>query len=159
LYLHQPKSLLFPHWSRTDRAAPAGGHYLFLAVNWGNGVWVFSTDPIQRLEIGELAAHLQKAERARAAGRADKDPWYDGRRPEHRGTVVGAPKQGSALPDAEVLRIVKKWARARRAGTSPGWYPRALAGAAAAVVLGLLGLVAWLATRPHEAPQGPRARV
>jgi hypothetical protein len=159
LYLHQPNSLLFPHWSRTDRAAPFGGHYLLLAVNWGNGVWVFSTDPIQRLEIGDLAAHLQRAERARDAGRADKDPWYNGRRPEHRGTVVGAPKQGSALPDAEVLRIVKKWARARRLGTAPGWTRKALAGAAAAVLLGALGLLAWAALENRTDRQGPRPAI
>src|SRR5262249_38142416 len=139
LYLHQPKSLLFPHWSRTDRDAPVGGHYRFLPVNWGNGVWAFSPGPIQRLELGDLAPHARKAARASDAGRADKDPWHDARRPEHRGTVVGAPKQGSALADSDVLRIARKWARARRGGPTPGWQRKALAGAAAAVLLGALG--------------------
>ena len=153
LYLHQPKSLLFPHWSRTDRAAPVGEHYLFLAVNWGGGVWVFSTDPVQRLPIGDLAAELQKAERARDADRAEKDPWYDGRRPEHCGTVVGSPKRGSALADAEVLRVVKRWAGARRAGGATPAYVKALARAAAVIVVGLLALLVWAAQRDRQEPR------
>jgi hypothetical protein len=155
LYLHQPKSLLFPHWSRTDRGAPVGEHYLFLAVNWGGGVWMFSTDPAQRLPIGEMGAALQKAERARDADRADKDPWYDGRRPEHGGTVVGSPKHGSALTDAEVLRVVQRWAGARRAGGPAPVTVKALAGAAAAVVVGLLALLVWAALRDRQGPSAP----
>ena len=156
LYLEQPRSLLFPNWSRQDREAPEGGLYLFLAVNWGKGVWVFSTDPVQQLRIGPLADLLHKAEHRRALklGRDPnelaKDPWYNGSRPEHAGTIVAAPRAGTALSDGEVLRIVKRWAKARRwigRNSALKW----LAVAAAAVVV---AIVVGFSMRPGHVPSG-----
>ena len=139
LFLRQPTSLLFPYWSRTDSKAPVGSAYLLLAVHWGKGVWVMSTDPAQRLPIPTLAAALQTAETTRDPDSAARDPWYDGGRPEHGHTLVAAPRGGTKLAEAEVLRVVKKWAHAR----SP--VPRRLAlkiGATAAVLL-LAGGMTW----------------
>jgi hypothetical protein len=153
LFLRHPTSLFFPHWSRTDRDAPAGGAYLLLAVNWGEGVWVLSTDPAQRLPILSLAEALQSAEAARDPQGAALDPWYDGRRPEHGHSLIAAPRGGTKLSEAEVLRVVKKWAHAR-----PAARPRpALMIAAAAVALLVLGCLVWALKRPPVPPPTPGA--
>ena len=69
LLLQEPRSLLWKYWSRHDTTAPAGGSYLLLAVNWGKGNWVISTDPVQRLGIKGLAEALQAAEARKDAHR------------------------------------------------------------------------------------------
>ncbi len=104
LLLREPKSLLFKHWSRTPRRG-----FLFLAVRWEPGYWVFSTDPLRRISLRGLAAALQAAERARDAARADADPWFDGARFDH--TLIAAPKAGSCLPEEEMLAVVRRWLR------------------------------------------------
>jgi serine/threonine protein kinase len=113
LLLRQPRSLLFKHWSRSDRAAPAGGRYLFLAVDWGNGTWVFSTDPIYRLSLQSLAAALQAAEAKADAVRAAAHPWFDGKPFSH--TLVASPRGGTRLAEEMVLRVVREWSGARAA--------------------------------------------
>jgi hypothetical protein len=147
LFLRQPTSLLFPYWSRSDNNAPAGGAYLFLAVCFGDGAWVFSTDPAQQLPIRSLAEALQAAETARAPEEAARDPWYDGKRPEHGYTLAAAPRQGTKLAEAEVLRIVKKWAKAKPPARSRSG-PRLAAAAAVLLVLG--GLAWWGMTAPNS---------
>jgi hypothetical protein len=114
---------------------------------------------VQRLRIEPLAGVLQAAEAGhtkttgRDADSVSKDPWYDGRRPEHAGTIVAAPRSGTTLPDGAVLRIVKRWGRARKClPRSPlvKWL-----GVAAAAIL-LATLVA-LAMRPRQMVPGSSA--
>jgi hypothetical protein len=111
LLLQEPRSLLWKYWSRHDTTAPAGGSYLLLAVNWGKGNWVISTDPVQRLGIKGLAEALQAAEARKDAQAAQNDPWFDGAPFGH--TLVAAPRGGSRLADDEILSIIKKWSKAR----------------------------------------------
>lgn len=116
LLLRKPKSLLFKHWARTDRATAAGDSYIFLAVDWGGGQWVFSTDPARRLSLQPLAERLQTAELAHDPARAASDPWFDGKPFGH--TLVAAPRGGTAMANPHVLRIVRRWTRAH--GNLPG---------------------------------------
>ena len=111
LVLRCPRSHLFKYWSRYGRGAAKGKGYVFLAVGWGEGRWVFSTDPVHRLPIRPLAELLQAAEAAANAARARADPWYDGQAFGH--TVVAAPRGGTVLAEEEVLHIVKGWTGAR----------------------------------------------
>jgi hypothetical protein len=120
LLLHRPESLLFKHWAREDTEAPGGAGYLFLAIDWGEGRWVFSTDPARRLSIASLAEPLQQREARRDQTRAQGDPWYDGHRPEHAGTLVASPRKGTLLSERQVLRAVKRWAGVRRVVPSGG---------------------------------------
>jgi hypothetical protein len=114
LILRRPKSLLFKYWSRQDREVPGGGPYLLLGIDDGAGHWVFSTDPVQRLEIRSLAQRLQEAEAALDPARAQGDPWFEGAPFDH--TLIAAPRAGTRLSDRQVLRIARRWARARDAG-------------------------------------------
>jgi hypothetical protein len=148
LFLRRPTSLFFPYWSRTDRDAPAGGAYLLLAVDWGQGVWMISTDPAQRLPIAPLAAALQTAEAAKDAAGAAADPWYDGNKPEHAGTLVAAPHRGTKLSEREVLQVVKKWAQVRMLRRSRPF--RELIWAAVGLVT--LTLLVLIYLKPHPAP-------
>lgn len=111
LILDQPKSLLWKYWSRKDETAPTGGSYLLLVVNWGKGNWVISTDPVQRIEIKELATTLQAAESQKNAVSAKTDPWFDGAPFGY--TLVAAPRGGSKLDSVEIQTIIRKWAKAR----------------------------------------------
>jgi hypothetical protein len=111
LVLQEPRSLLWKYWSRHDATAPAGGSYLLLAVNWGNGNWVISTDPVQRLGIKGLAEALQAAEARKGGQAAQNDPWFDGA--PFGNTLVAAPRGGSRLGDEEIVSIIKKWSKAR----------------------------------------------
>ncbi|MGH7171948.1 MAG: hypothetical protein ACRELF_15605, partial [Gemmataceae bacterium] len=132
LLLRQPKSLLFAFWSRRDRRTPTGEPYLFLAVDWGKGEWMFSTDPVGQLSVQELAEQLQEAEAPRREDAAS-NPWYDGR--NHRHTLAAAPHGGTKLREREVLNIVAKWADRKRP------IPRriAVAGVCIALIAGLGG--------------------
>jgi len=111
LLLRQPKSVLWKSWSRAEPESESGLPTLFLAVAWTTGRWVFSTDPVQRLPLGELAAELQAAEAARAPEAAAKDPWFAGQ--PFAQTLIAAPRAGTVLSDQEVLRIVRTWTKAR----------------------------------------------
>lgn len=132
LFLRQPKSLLFAFWSRRDRRTPTGEPYLFLAVDWGKGEWVFSTDPVGQLSLQGLAEQLQEAELSRCP-EAASNPWYDGR--NHRYTLAAAPRGGSKLRERDVLRLVSTWAGRTRP------MPRriAVAGLCIALLAGLSG--------------------
>ena len=145
LVLQVPRSLQFKHWARTDRHAPVGGHYLFMAVNWGGGKWFFSTNPAQRLSIAGLAHELNKAEPGAT--------WSDGADFNH--TAVAHPRGGTALSDKQVLAVVKKWARARRVLPAPRW----LKAAGAAVLILLLAVAVFFALRGPGAPITPHAIV
>jgi len=138
LLLRRPKSLLFKYWSRRDQEAPSGQTFLLLAVSWGTGQWVFSTDPVQRLPLKALAEALQAAEMTHDSGRAGQDPWFDGKPFGH--TLVAAPRGGTALADDKVLRIVKQWTGAKPFSTKKrGSMTRWAATAAALLVAAGLG--------------------
>jgi hypothetical protein len=112
LLLRQPRSLLFSDWSRRDAKALVGHAYLFLALDWGNGDWVFSTDPVLRLSLQPLAERLQQAEAGLDPVHARDRPWFDGKPFQH--TLIAAPRGGTKLPNRTVRRIVRRWARAER---------------------------------------------
>ncbi len=112
LLLHQPKSLLFKFWSRDSQWGYEGKPYLFLAVDCGAHEWRFSTDPVQRLSLLTLHEKLQAAETAADAQRAKNDPWFDGAPFGH--TYVASPKQGTALADKDVERVVRSSAQAKQ---------------------------------------------
>jgi len=143
LVLRRPRSLLFPYWSRQDRQSPSGEPYLFLAVDWGQGQWVFSTNPVHDLSLRPLADHLQEAEAALSTGPAPAAPWYDGR--DRHSTLIAAPPGGSRLSDERMLSIVKSWLSARvsrRGETATGPASRTGALAAAGLVTAALLLAA-----------------
>jgi hypothetical protein len=152
LVLRQPRSLLFKYWSRRDRKAPVGQTYLFLAVEWGKGEWVFSTDPVMGISLLPLAKLLQEAEARSAAANASENPWFDGQRFQH--TLVAAPKGGTRLPEKQVLGIVRKWTRARQVGPRRWLTAAALAGAA--VVLVVLTHLLWPGPTPPPPPPQPQ---
>jgi hypothetical protein len=154
LLLRAPKSLLFPFWSRRDRETPTGSPYLLLAVSWGKGEWVFSTDPVQKYTLKPLAELLQKAEASRDAQSAAKNPWFDGRG-AFQHTLVAAPRGGTKLTDRDVLRCVQKWTR-YESSRLRRWAPL-LAGIAGLVLVGAfvgrsLSPSANPTTRPASAP-------
>jgi hypothetical protein len=113
LLLRKPRSLLFKYWARRDPHAPKGAAYLFLAVEWERGEWVFSTDPVMRLSLKSLAETLDAAESTANPERPANNPWYDGK--DHQHTLAASPKGGSRLPEKQILRIVRTWARAKPA--------------------------------------------
>ena len=137
LILRRPKSLLWKSWSRQDPEAPDGGAYLFLGVTPEEGQWIFSTDPVQKLPIKELAAALQEAEKKKDAEAAEADPWFDGKPFGH--TLVAAPRNGTKLSDEEVIKVVKDWAGAKKLHEETSRASRIGYNAAAALLLVALG--------------------
>jgi hypothetical protein len=159
LLLRRPQSRLWKEWARSDAAAPrsksllatsgseAAAGFDFLAVDeLGSGNWVFSTNPVQRVPIRSLRDLLQKEEEARAPGRAAEDPWVS----LFDDTLVAAPHAGTAISETDLLRLVKKWARARptRRRTLPRGVPVALGGI---VLIALLG-ARWAGAAPPQEP-------
>jgi hypothetical protein len=133
IFHRPPRSILWKHWSRSDSGAPIGGAYLFLGLFEEPRHWRFSIDPIQRVSLKPLAERLQKAEAKLDPEAAAQDPWFDGKRFGY--TLIGAPRGGTKLSDAQVLRIVRHWARATR---PRDWKKPAIAGFAALVIIALL---------------------
>jgi hypothetical protein len=119
-----------------------------LAVHWGKGNWVFSTDPVHHLPIKPLAEALQAAEAGHDAARAGRDPWFDGKPFAH--TLVAAPHEGTLLPQEEVLRLVRRWARARPLGANRRRWavPAALAACLIVAAVAAWGLRGALLVRP-----------
>jgi hypothetical protein len=107
LLLRQPRSLLFKYWARCDRQTPTGEPYRFLAVDWGQGTWICSTDPAHRLSLQPLAERLQQAEQAVNPAAAAANGWYDGRDFQH--SLVGNPHGGTRLPADQVEQIILEW--------------------------------------------------
>jgi hypothetical protein len=111
LVLRQPKSLLFKQWSRREEEAHPGEPFVLLLVDWGQGHWVCSTDPVRQLSLETLFSQLQQAEVSRDADRAKRDPWVDPPRFNH--TLVAAPRDGTRLADADVLKQLRRWSHAK----------------------------------------------
>ncbi|MGQ0613103.1 MAG: hypothetical protein ACT4PV_05125 [Planctomycetaceae bacterium] len=141
LLLREPKSLLAKQWSRRDADAPAGDTYLFLAVDWGAGQWVFSTDPVQRLSLKQLAERMAAE---------SKEPWFDGAPFAH--TLIAAPHGGTKLPADRVEKLLKEWLRARKPKKA---VRRALPLTSAAIVLAAAALLLQLNS---GGARGPAAR-
>lgn len=131
LVLRQPKSLLYKHWSRSETDSGIGQPYILLAVTEELGHWVFSTDPVQKLQIPSLAAALQKEEAVKDPAAVEADPWFDGKLFGY--TLVAAPNSGTKLADREVLAIFRRWSHAQPLVRRFGW--KAPAAAVAAVLL------------------------
>jgi hypothetical protein len=159
LVLDQPRSLLWKYWSRHDADAPAGGSYLLLAVNWGKGNWVASTDPVQRQSIKTLAEALQAAEARKDPQPAAADPWFDGAPFGH--TLVAAPRGGSRLDDDEIFSIIKKWAKARPVADPTRHVKKVgaiVGGAGLTLIISVLASVlAQHFSRPSQTPAAPAA--
>jgi hypothetical protein len=153
LVLRRPRSILWKFWSRQDRDAPTGDAYLLLGVDWGEGNWVFSTDPVHRMSLKPLADLLDQGERS-AKSDAARGPWFDGKPFDH--TLIAAPRGGTTLSDKQVLRIVKRWTRACPARSAVSRRRLLSAIAAAAMVLLMLGfsLTGYL-TKPETTARGP----
>jgi len=155
LVLEQPHSLLWKYWSRHDATAPAGGSYLLLAVNWGKGNWVISTDPVQRLGIKGLADALQASEARKDPASAAADPWFDGA--PFGNTLVAAPRGGSHLDDDDILSIIRKWCKARPVGDRTRHVKKvaAIAGGAGLTLMisVLASVLAQRFSRPAVPPQ------
>ncbi len=98
--LSRPASTRFREWARRDPTAPGGGGFALLLVEWEPGEWVLSADPARRLSIAPAAGPLDEAERAKRGGELP-ERWYDGAR--HAGTLVAAPRGGTALTREEIL--------------------------------------------------------
>lgn len=159
LLLRNPKSLLFKYWSRDPGGAPEGKCNLFLAVDWGGGKWVFSTDPVQRLSLLGLAEALQAAEQVSDPAAAEADPWFDGA--PFGNTLVAAPNAGTRLTEEQVLQIVREWCGARLAAARIAQRPRRgnrrVLGVATAAVAALVGCVlvgAWYWRTPAPDARG-----
>ena len=152
LILKQPRSLLWKYWARADDTAPVGDGYQLIGISDGEQRWVFSTDPVQRLSLQGLASTLQIAETQIAGDQALADPWFDGQPFAH--TLVAAPRSGTRLSDAEVLRHARRWLNARPVDCSRRLHRRSV------IVLGAAALTAplawWLLPKP-DADDGPRA--
>jgi hypothetical protein len=117
LLLRQPRSLLFKYWARIDNQTPTGEPYQLLAVDWGGGVWICSTDPVHRLSLQELAEQLQRAESAANPAAAAANAWFDGK-PFHH-TLIAAPRGGSRLESAAVEQIILDWTKLPESAASP----------------------------------------
>jgi hypothetical protein len=155
LFRECPTSNLWKEWARSDPDAPrprvgvrrllpsllrsrerGRAGYNFLGVDTDRRDypdqrnWVFSTDPVREVRIDSLRDLLQGRE-GKLAPRADAtNPWVV----LYNGTLVAAPRGGTAIPDAEVLALVKGWGRAR----TPRPVRHLTAGAAVAVLGGVI---------------------
>jgi hypothetical protein len=146
--LRQPKSLLFKYFCRSSADVPGAEAFALMAVQWGPGEWVFSTDPVRRVSLKGLYDVLQAAEQARDPQRAESDPWFDGKPFQH--TLVAGPKGKSILPDDEIVRIARRWSHARPERN----HPRRKLVFVAAAAAGVLCLGGWLAVAQFgPAPQ------
>lgn len=145
LVLRQPESRLAKDWARCDEETPTGQAYQFLAVDQGEGKWIFSTNPVQRLSLKSLAERLQAAEAAQDPERARRDPWFDGKPFGH--TLIAHPHAGTVLTDDQVLDVVKRWAGARPYRPRKRNLKKILTAAALAALLLLLPLGAVIAIR------------
>ncbi len=150
LLLRQPRSLLFPYWCRTDPEAWGGKGYAFLAVHQGEGEWRCSTDPALRLSIQPLADAVRAAEARSPREAGQNQVWFNGR-PLGRRPIL-APKTGSRLSDADVLRIIKVWTGAKGGGAVRLRQALRVAATAAALLFVSLATVTLWSGRwgPHD---------
>jgi hypothetical protein len=151
--LEEPVSNRFADWARQDVGSPSGAGFAVLLVRWPDGMWVLSADPRKRITVGALAEKLQSAEE-RKSGRALVEPWYAGAR--HRGTLVAAPRVGTALTRDEIVEVLRDALQLRKETRAASPRPSALSwpvltgfSGLAAVVLAIIG---WQILQPGVAP-------
>lgn len=135
LIARMPRSMLFKDWARRDPGSPNGGGYVFLAVKMSDTEWVFSTDPAHRIPLEGLAQELQAAEEAVRALESQPGDWFDGA--PYSYTLVASPRGGTRLSDAQVLRLMRRWAHARPVRSGVGWRRRLAASLGVAALLAL----------------------
>jgi hypothetical protein len=116
LLLRQPQSVLFKYWTRSQCPPPVGGPFSFVAVTFWHGQWIFSTVPGEKVSLKGLAERLQAAELRKAPQLAADQPWFDGKPTGYQ--TVAAPRAGTALADDAVVKLVRKWCKARVPGRS-----------------------------------------
>jgi len=143
LVLDRPRSRLFKFWSRSHSPDRPEEYAVLLAVSWGDGKWVISTDPAQNLSLRPLAERLTAEERAVDAGAG---PWFDGARFQH--SLIGAPDAGTRLPRERVVQVLSRWTDARPVGDRAVAPSRLVMVAGVAGVLLVAGLLAGVWWRP-----------
>jgi Caspase domain len=122
LLLRRPRSCLWKFWSMLDAEAGSDRGYAFRAIDEaGTGTWIFSTHRRLSLSIRSLKERLQKEETERAPTRAEKDPW----KAKYGDSFVSPPHGGTAIPEPELLALVKRWCSAKdlRPAPAPRWRP------------------------------------
>jgi hypothetical protein len=144
----RPIATQFKMWARTDPTAPGGRGYPLLLIAQDKTMIVLSADPASRAKVGVLAKVLSAREKEKRGGQ--ELPWYDGK--DHGGTLVAAPREGTALSLDEVIDGLKKGLRLRpiHSGGSRG-KTLAIVAAAAAILVGavIVGL-SLQKTRPTQ---------
>lgn len=110
LVLRQPRSILWKLWARNGVSTVAEESIELLVIDWGNGDWVFSTDPVQRVSLEGLYTALVRAEQVKFP---KSNPWNPGNEFNH--TLVRS-TSATRLPSAEVLAVLRGWARADTGG-------------------------------------------
>jgi class 3 adenylate cyclase/tetratricopeptide (TPR) repeat protein len=117
LAIKDPESVMFKIWAR-------GEGYIMTMVNYNERRYIISVDPTYGLSLQGLGVILDKLETKKRSnlgkerkgknrpGYSNSDPWYDGRSPIHKYTIVDSPRSGTILSEAEIFKIVtdpEKW--------------------------------------------------
>jgi len=125
LTVADPASILLKSIARADAShSPRGLGFEALHVIYRDRLddgdrQVISVAPDRKLSLRGLGTALERAERARRADILwiregpprwpdvdNADPWYDGRNPLHRYTIVDSPGRGTVLDETEVGEIL-----------------------------------------------------
>jgi hypothetical protein len=157
LFLRNPKSRLFRYWCSSDNAQAEKSH-AFLAVQGGNGQWLFCSDPRWNGSLLPLVDALQQAEHAHPTASVSASSWrFDSdcdTVPGHAATVTSimSPFLGTKLPDTAILALVrarfdarKQWRRAPLVGLG------AIGVIAAIAVMFFAGLFSGATRDPRDA--------
>ena len=117
LTVKSPTSSMFKVWARNK------GHTMTV-VNYDDKRYIISVDPGAGLALKGLGAALDLAETKKRTilgmerrgpprpGYPNSDPWYDGRSPIHKFTIVDTPRNGTVLNPEEIIDITmnsKSW--------------------------------------------------
>jgi hypothetical protein len=146
LLLRRPRSCLWKFWSMLDTEGGSERGYAFRAIDEsGTGTWIFSTHRRLALSIRSLQERLQEEEAKRAPSRAANDPWKS----KYGDSFVSPPHGGSAIPEPELLTLVRRWCSAKelRPDRPPRWQPSrklVVLGAVALVLTCCVGAVPFL---------------
>ena len=123
LWLHNPKSIFFKFWARSNYMTSAGNPLSFLVVDWskpGNNRYVISVDPesgSNLMGIGEVLEDREKKKRKIMNKQRpvhpirhpadNSDPWYFGQ--GHGYTIIDSPRMGTILSVDEIKEIIGNW--------------------------------------------------
>ena len=130
LWIEHPEAWLFKSWARGDTGGAADPRgFVFLAVGYQGGRTILSVQPNVGVTLEGLGAVLEHAEtmKRRLLGRERRgparpgygspDPWYDGRSPLHRFSIVDSPHDGTVLTPVEVRAAFNAWLKGLSAPT------------------------------------------